>query len=226
MPANSAARERVSRAATTASASAAVSPSVTSSAFAIEPVLVRGGAQQPAGRGGRQPDDVGDEQLLDERFAGGLVGHEPAQREHVRARRRLGGEREPALGHRARDARVVERPQQAAEVRALATHDDRHVVPRHAVLDVQAPELARDRGVLLARVRRDPGLDGDRLGRAMVRGELDVRGAGEDLGEPVERHPARALEREDVRGRVRRPRRGRGRRSPRRIASAAIVVSW
>ncbi len=88
------------------------------------------GAQQAAGRGRREPDDVGDEQLFDQHLASRLVGHEPPQREHVRPGRRLGGEREPALGHRARDARVVERPQQAAEVRALAPHDDRHVVPR------------------------------------------------------------------------------------------------
>ena len=72
---------------------------------------------------------------------------------------------------------LVERAKQAAEVRALPTNDHRHVVPVDAVLDAQAPELASDRRVLLARVRRDPRFDHDRFGGSMVRHELDARAA-------------------------------------------------
>ena len=63
---------------------------------------------------------------------------------------------------------------------------------------MEPTELARDRGVLLGRVRRDPGLDGHGGLGAMRGPQLDVLRAGEPLGEPEDRDVGRALEREDV----------------------------
>jgi len=57
-------------------------------------------------------------------------------------------------------------------VRSAAPHDHREVAPRDAVVDVEPPELARHRRVLLRDVSRPPGLDLGRMG-SMSGLELD-----------------------------------------------------
>ena len=158
-----------------------------------------GRAHHPARGGRRQPHQVGREDGFDQLLALVGVGRQPPERQHVRERGRLRGERHAALGERARHAGVVERPQQRADVRALPPDDDGELVPGHALLHVEPAELARDRGVLLRRVRRGPRLDGDRRFGAMRRLQLDHVRAAEPLGEPADRDVGRALEREDVR---------------------------
>ncbi len=158
-----------------------------------------GGAHHAARSGRRQPHQVGCEDRFDQLLARVDVGRQPPEREHVRERGRLGGERHAALGERARHAGIVERPQQRANVRALAPDDDGELVPGHAFLHVEPAEFARDRGVFLRRVRRGPRLDGDRRSGAMWRLELDHIRTAEPLGEPVDRDVGRSLEREDVR---------------------------
>ena len=81
----------------------------------------------------------------------------------------------------------------------LAADDDGELSPADAVLDVEPSKLPRDRRVLLRGMRRAPRIDAHRRRCAMRRGQLDVRGAREDLREPERRHRRRALEREHVR---------------------------
>ena len=83
-------------------------------------------------------------------------------------------------------------------MRSVAPDDHRELAPRDPVVDVQPPELAGDRGVLLRDVPGAPGLGRGGLG-AMPRFEQDRRGARIALGEPAEGLVGRALEREQVR---------------------------
>ena len=95
-----------------------------------------------------------------------------------RARRRVSG---AVRGTRASSS-ARSRPATAAP---CAPDDHGEVAPRDAVVDVEAPELARDRRVLLRRVGRAPRLDariawGARCGVL----QLDVHRPVEHLGEP------------------------------------------
>ncbi len=128
---------------------------------------------------------------------------EPPQREHERPGGRLLRERDPALRCGPWYARIVERSQQPADVRALPADHDRELSPRDAVIDVEPPELPRDGRVLLRGVCGGPRVDAHRLWGAVGCGQLHVRRAGEHLREPEGRYGGRALEREDVRLRVR-----------------------
>ena len=89
-------------------------------------------------------------------------------------------------------------------MRSLPPDDDGELPPGDAVFDVQPPQLTGDGRVLLGGVRRAPCIDAHRPGCTVWRHQLDVRGAREDLRESQRGHRRRALEREDVRLRVRR----------------------
>ena len=158
-----------------------------------------GRAHHAACGGRRQPHQVGREDGFDQLLARVGVGRQPPERQHVWERGRLGGECHAALGERARHAGIVERAQQRADVRTLPTDDDGELVPGHALLYMEPAELARDRSVLLRRVRRGPRLDGDRRLGAMRHFQFDHVRAAEPLGEPADRDVGRPLEREHVR---------------------------
>ena len=115
----------------------------------------------------------------------GLIGDEPPERDDVRERGGLGREDQPALRDRARHAGVLERAQQPADVRPLPPDDDGQVAPRHRVVDVEPPQLAGDRRVLLRGVWRDPRVDRRRCGRTVPCDQLDSAGRCERLGEPL-----------------------------------------
>jgi hypothetical protein len=95
-----------------------------------------------------------------------------------------------------RHARVIERPQETPEVRALPPNHDGEIPPRDAVLDVHASQLARDVRVLLGRMTCEPRIDAD-IGAAVHDAERHHRRRGA-LGEPPQRDVGRPLEGEDV----------------------------
>ena len=140
-----------------------------SSAVATVPSAACAARISPRADAGRQPDQIGGQHRLDELLARFGVGGQPSERQDVRERGGLRRERQAALGERAGHAGVVERAQQAADVRALPPDHDRELVPRDAVLHVEPAELAGDRGVLLRRVGARPRLDGHAAWRAMRR---------------------------------------------------------
>ena len=172
----------------------------------------------------RTRSDVRTDSISCSRASASAVSHRSA--EHVRERRRLGRERHAALGERARHAGVVERAQQRADVRALPPHHDGELVPRHALLHVEPAELARDRGVLLRRVRRGPRLDGDRRFRR------DAASPARSSSAPPNRSANRRIgmsvapwnEKTCASGSPATIRSGGA--SPATMASAASVVSW
>jgi hypothetical protein len=162
-----------------------------------------GDAQEAARRRGRETNEIRREDGFDQPVPLVLGRDEPPQREHERPGGRLLRERDPALGCGPRHARVVERPQQPADVRALPADHDRELSPRDTVVDVEAPELPCHGRVLLRGVCRGPRIDAHRLRGAMGRGQFHVRRSGEHLREPEGRDGGRPLEGEDVRLRVR-----------------------
>ncbi len=193
------ARASTSRTVSTSEASACVRPSMCSSAVATVPSIACAARISPRAAAGesRTRSDVRTDSTSCSRAS--ASARQPPERQDVRERRGLGRERQAALGERAGHAGVVERAQQRSDVRALPPHDDGELVPRDALLHVEPAELARDRGVLLGRVRRGPRLDGHAAVRAMRCLQLDDLRAAEPLGEPADRDVGRPLEREDVR---------------------------
>jgi hypothetical protein len=83
----------------------------------------------------------------------------------------------------------------------VPSDDHGQPAPRDGVLDVDPPELARDRAVFLRRVRGRPAFDPHGRRRAVIGGQDDARDrpVGRD---PAKRLDGRALEREDVCGLV------------------------
>ena len=164
-----------------------------------------GRPNQPPRRRRRQPGQVRSQDRLDQAVAIVLTG-EPAERQEIRVRRGLGEEREPALRHDAGNARVVQRAEQAADVRPVPSNDHRHLAPWDALLHMHTTQLPGDGGVLLGGVSGQPRIGRHGQWRSVPDGEVDLAHALVRIGEASQRDVGRALEREDVRGEVPRDR--------------------